>query len=203
MRRNALTYRQGVSGAVGTSAPHALVSATATPSPTPSTPIVAVPLAVAQASLAPPPCERRVVDIEYDEDSAEGPVFKRLRPMTATISHSSTVGRPTSLRDQTPNASSPPSLLALEDGGENTPAAPFAPELPAGLQHALKGFHLGVTEDLNETAARKRLGLNFSTLLAQSNAVITRTEARVALAEAKAKEETTLLACAFTTRETA
>jgi len=52
----ALTHRQGVSGAVGTSTPHTFVSATAAPCPSPSTPIVAVPLAAAQASPAPPPC---------------------------------------------------------------------------------------------------------------------------------------------------
>ena len=57
--------------------------------------------------------------------------------------------------------------------------------------------------DSDETAARERLGLNFRTLLAQSNALITRPEARVALVEAKAKEETTLLARSFATRETA
>jgi len=200
---NALTRRQGVSGVVGTSAPHALVSVAATPSPTPSIPIAAVPLAAAQASPTPPPRERRVVEIKSDEDSAEGPVFKRLRPTIATTSHSSTVGHPTSLRDQTPNASSPPGLLALESGGESALAAPSAPELPVVLQHALKNFQLGVTEDPDETAARERLGLNFGALLAQSNALITKTEVKVALVEAKAKEEMTLLARAFTTRETA
>ena len=45
---DALTRRQGVSGAVGTSAPHTFVSATAAPSSTPSTPI-------ATLSLLPPP----------------------------------------------------------------------------------------------------------------------------------------------------
>jgi len=71
------------------------------------------------------------------------------------------------------------------------------------LQHALKGFQVGVTEDSDETVARERLGLNFGALLAQSNALITRTEARVALVEAKANEETTLLARTFATREAA
>jgi len=57
-----------------------------------------------------------------------------------------------------------------------------------------------VTEDSDESAVRERLGLNFGALLAQSNALITRTEVRV---EARDKEETALLARAFTTRETA
>jgi len=43
----ALIRRQGVSGGVGTSAPHALISATVAPSPTPSAPAVAVPLTTA------------------------------------------------------------------------------------------------------------------------------------------------------------
>jgi len=78
----AFTRRQGVCGGVGTSAPHALVSATVAPSPTPTTPTVAVPLAIAQALPAQFPCERKVVEIESDKDSVEGLVFKRLRPMT-------------------------------------------------------------------------------------------------------------------------
>jgi len=88
---------------VGTSAPHTLISATAAPSPTPSTPAVAVPLAATQASPAPFPYERKVVEIESDEDSVEGPVFKRLRPTTAMASHSSTVGLPASASHLPPN----------------------------------------------------------------------------------------------------
>jgi len=44
-----------------------------------------------------------------------------------------------------------------------------------------------VTVDLDEAAARERLGFNFGALLAQSNALITRPEARVALVEAKTR----------------
>jgi len=185
---DALTRRQGVSGAVGTCAPHALVSAAAVPSPTPSIPIAAVPFAAAQASPALPPREKRVVEIESDENSADGPVFKRRRPTTKTTSHSSTA----SLWGQPPNASSPSSLLVLEGGGESAPATPSAPELPAVLQHALKGFQIGVTEDSDEATTRESLGLSFGALLAQSNAFTTRTEVRVkeqvALVEAKANE---------------
>jgi len=172
------------------------------PSPTPSTPTVAVPLPAAQASPAPFPYEK-VVEIESDEDSAEGSVSKRLRPTMVTTSHSSTVGRPASSRDQTPSAPSSSYLFALVDGGASVPVAPSTPELPAVLQHALKGFHLEMTVDSDETVARERLGLNFGALLAQSNALITKPEARVALVEAKAKEETTLLARSFATCEVA
>jgi len=87
-----LTGRRGTPGGAGTSSLHALAFATVAPSPTPSTPIVVVPLAAAQASLALFPYEK-VVEIESDEDSTEGPIFKRLRSTTATTSHSSTVGR--------------------------------------------------------------------------------------------------------------
>jgi len=38
--------------------------------------------------------------------------------------------------------------------------------------------------DSDEAAARERLGFNFGALLAQSNALIIRSEARVALVEA-------------------
>jgi len=136
---NILTRRQGMFGGASTSTPHALASATVAPSPTPSTSTVAVPLAAAQASPAPFPYERKVLEIESDEYSTEGLVFKRLRP-TTTTSHSSTAGCPASPREQTPSAPSSPDLFALEDGGTSSSAAPSAPELPAVLQHALKGF---------------------------------------------------------------
>ena len=170
---DALSHRRGAFGVAGTSA--------VTPSPTSFTPIVAVPLVVAQASPVQPLLkeEKGLMEIEYDEDSAEGPVFKRHRPMMATTSHSFTAGRPASLRGQPPSASSPPGLFALEIGGESASATPSAPELLAILQHALKGFQTGVTEDLDEAMTRERLGLNFGALLAQSNALISRTEVRV------------------------
>jgi len=60
-----------------------------------------------------------------------------------------------------------------------------------------------VTVDSNEAAARERMGFNFGALLAQSNALITRPEARVALVEAKTKEETALLARSLAAREAA
>ena len=57
--------------------------------------------------------------------------------------------------------------------------------------------------DSNEATARERLGFNFGALLAQSNALLTRPEMRVAPVEAKTKEETTLPACSFAARKTA
>jgi len=60
-----------------------------------------------------------------------------------------------------------------------------------------------MTVDSDETAARERLGLNFGALLSQFNALITKPEAKVAMVEAKAKEEMALLAHSFATREAA
>jgi len=175
---NALARRQRVPKAAGASAP--FVAITATPSPTPSVPIVVVPLASAQTNPAPSSLKKGkgVVDIESDEDTEKGPAFKRHRAMVTATSHSSTEGTPASLRDHPPSASSPPGHLALEGDSKNAPATPPAPELPAVLQHALKVFQSAVVEDLDEVISRERLGFNFGTLLAQSNALII-TEARV------------------------
>ena len=101
-------------------------------------------------------------------------------------------------RDQTTNVSLFPDL-----GGTSASVTPPGFELPTVLQHALKGFQLGVTVDSDDAAAGERLGFNFGALLAQSNALITRREARVALVKAKTKEETALLARSFAARETA
>ena len=139
------------------------------------------------------------MEIEYDEDSTEGPISKRLRLTAATTSHSSTSDHSTSRRDRTPSSPSFPNLF---DGGTSASVTPPSLELPIVLQHALKGFQLEVMVDSDEVAARERLGYNFGALLAQSNALITRPEARVVLVEAKTKEETTLLARSFAARET-
>jgi len=93
--------------------------------------------------------------------------------------------------------------LFLDLGGTSASVTPSALKLPTVLHHALKGFQLGVTVDSDEAAARERLGFNYGALLAQSNALITRPETRVALVEAKTKEETTLLARSFAARDTA
>ena len=143
-----LTHRQGISGGAGTSSPHALAFATVATSPTSSTPAVAVPFTAAQASPTPFSCEK-VVEIESDEDSAEGPISKRLRPTTTTASHSSTAGCSASPRDRTPSA---PSFPDLFDGGTSAFVTPPALELPTVLQHALKGFQLEVTVDSDEAS---------------------------------------------------
>jgi len=58
-----------ISRDMGTSSHHALASAAVAPSPTPSTPGVAVPPATAQSSLAPFLYKGKAVEIESDENS--------------------------------------------------------------------------------------------------------------------------------------
>jgi len=191
---DALARRQGVPGAASASAPPAPNSAAVAPSPAPSVPISAVPLATVQASPAQTPLEKgkRVVKIESDEDSKEGPVFKRHRAMVVATSYSTTAGRPASFREHPPSASSPRGPLALEGGGESVPGhghTPPAPELPAIVQHTLQGFQRGAAVGVTEDVAREHLGLGFGELLAQENAQINKAEAlkqQLALVEAKA-----------------
>jgi len=95
-------------------------------------------LATVRASPTPIPLEKgkRVVEIVSDdeEDTMEGPVFKRLKAATTTTSHSSSVRRPASFRDHPPSASSPQGRLALEGGGESVPEPGPTPKLPLVLQ---------------------------------------------------------------------
>jgi len=65
--------------------------------------------------------------------------------------------------------------LLLDLGGTSA-SAPSVLELPLVLQHAIKGFQLGVIADLDEAAARERLGFNFGALLAQSYTLLSRDE---------------------------
>jgi len=190
-----LAHLRGILRDVGTSSHHAFASSPAAPSPTPSIPGVAVPLVATQSSLAPSPYKGKVVEIESDENSAKGPTSKRLRPTPTMASYSSSTGRSVSPLDHTTNVTLFPNL-----GGTSASETPSALELPLVLQHALKGFQLGVTADSDEAAARERLGFNFGALLAQSNTLLTRLESGVI--EAKTKEETSLLARSSAARET-
>jgi len=136
------------------------------------------------------------IESDEDEDTAEGPVFKRRRGVVATTSHSTTIGLPKSFRDHPPSASSPHGLLALEGGGESAPrneqVSP-ASELSAVLQHAIKSFQRGATEDLDEDVIRESMGLSLGEFLVQTNALTSKTEVRtkeqLALVKAKVKED--------------
>jgi len=169
----------------------------------PSAPIVVVLLATAQASPMLTPLEKNKgimsIDSDDDEDTGEGIVFKRRRVAAATTTHSATSSRPASFKDQPPSASSPRGLLALEGGGESAlrdDQTPLAPELPDVLQHALKSFQRGATEDLDKDVIRERMGLSLGEFLVQSNALTSKTEVRtkeqLTLLEAKAKEDLAL-----------
>jgi len=128
-----LTRCQGMFGGAGTSSPHALASATVAPSPTPSIPAVAIPLAAAQSSPTPFPYESKVVEIELDENSVEGPLSKRLRPTPAMASHSSSIGRSASPLDRTTSVPMFPDL-----GGTSASMTPPALELTLSYSMPLK-----------------------------------------------------------------
>jgi len=166
-----LTRLRGISKDVGTSRQHALAFATIAPSPTLSNPGVAVPLTVVQSSPTPLPRKGKAVVIESDEDSSEGPMSKSPGPTPVLFSHSSSTGRSVSPRGRTTGVPLLPDL-----GGTSASGTPPLLELPLVLQHALKGFQAGVTMDLDEAAAKERLGFNFGALLAQSDALLSRTE---------------------------
>jgi len=94
--------------------------APAAPSPAPSAPLNVVPLAAAGASPTPAPLDvvplaaagasstpvplKQVVEIVSDDDAdtTNDLVFKKRRMAIAAISHSSSIGRPASLRDHPP-----------------------------------------------------------------------------------------------------
>jgi len=83
-----------------------------------------------------------IVPLDVEEDSAEGPVFKRRRTTIVAASHSTSNANAESLREHSPSASTPPNYMALGEGAETAPElipAP-APELPQVVQHMLKGF---------------------------------------------------------------
>ena len=171
-----LARLRGISRDVGTSCQHALAFATDVPSPTLSNPRVAVPLAAIQSSPAPLPYKGKAMVIESDEDPSEGPIFKRPKPTSVMVLHSSSTGRSVSPRDHA--LAFPYSLTLVE-------------LVLLLLLHAIKGFQQGVIADLDEAAARERLGFNFGALLAQSDALLTRAESG----------ETSLLAHLFGARE--
>jgi len=150
-----ITNKETSSHGLGfTSRQHALTFATAASPLAPSIPGVAVPLAVVQSSPTPLPYKGKAIVIESDETSAEGPISKRPKPTPAMTSHSSSTGRSVSPLDHMTGVPPLPDL-----GGTSAFETPHVLELPFVLQHTLKGFQKGVTVDLDEAAARERLGL--------------------------------------------
>jgi len=130
-----LALLRGISRDVGTSRHHALAFATAAPSPTSSTPGVAVSPAAVQPSPTPLLYKgKAVVEINSDENSAKGPIPKRPKPTPAMASRSSSIDRSVSPLDHTTNVPLLPDL-----GGTSASVTPPALELPLVLQHVLKG----------------------------------------------------------------
>jgi len=131
-----------------------------------------------------------------DENTMEGPVFKRRWAAVAVTSHSSFARRPASFRDHPLSASSHQGFFALEGGGASLPEPAPASKLHLVLQQILKGFQKGAMEGLSETVVRDSLALSLSEFFAQSDALSHEAESRVkeqlALVEAKAKEELAL-----------
>lgn len=83
-----------------------------------------------------------IVPSSDEEDTAEGPIFKRRRTTTVATSHSTSNKNAESLREHPPSAFTSPNYMALGEGDEAVPEpipAP-APELPRVIQHLLKGF---------------------------------------------------------------
>jgi len=159
---------------VGASAPSAPPTNQAVPSPTPSAPLAAVPLATVRASPTPAPLEKGkgVVEIVFDdeEDTMEGPVFKRCKVAIAAISHSSSARHLASFRDHPPSASSPQGFLTLEGGGESVPEPTPAPELPLVLQQILKGYQRGAMGSSSGEAVWESLALSLGEFLSQTDA---------------------------------
>ena len=128
-----LARLRGISRDVGTSRQHALAFATTVPSPTLSTPGVAVPLVAVQSSPTPLPYKGKAIVIELDENSAEGSISKKPKPTTTMASHSFSTGRSVSPLDHTTSVPLFPDLCGMSASGTS-----LVLELPLVLQHALK-----------------------------------------------------------------
>jgi len=122
--------------------------------------------------------------IESDEDSAEGPIYKKPKPTPVMVSHSSSFDRSASPSGRSTYVSLLPNL------GRTDASTPSAPELPLVLQHAIKGFQQEVTVDLDEAAAREKLGFHFGALLTHFNVLLSRVESG-----------DSSIACSFVARE--
>jgi len=210
-----LSIRDDAAAGAGASAPPAPPATQTTPAPASSAPIAAIPLATVRASPPPTPLEKNkgvvLITSEDEEDTMDGPVFKRRKAATAATSHSSCARRLASLRDYPPSVSSPQGPLALEGGGESVPepAPAPAPELPLVLQQILKGYQKRAMGSSTPEAVQENLALSLGEFLAQANAssheVELKAKEQLALAEelALAKEQLAKQAQGFFIRETA
>jgi len=132
-------------------------------------------LATLKASPPPAPLEKNkgvvVIPSDEDEDSVDGPVFKRRRTTTVATSHSSSDRHPASLRDNPPSASSPPQYLSLDEGAEIVPepTPTPAPELPRVIHHILRGYQQQIMGNFTDEALLESMTLNLGGFLARTN----------------------------------
>ena len=125
-----------------------------------------------------------------DEDTVEGPAFKRWKTTMVATSHSSSVRRPASLRDNPPSASSPPNLLALEDGAESVPepAPAPTPELPLVLHQILKGYQKKAMGSSTDEALQESMALILKEFFARANSSFHEAELKTKEQQALADE---------------
>jgi len=114
-----------------------------------------------------------------DEDTDLGLAFKRQRVDDVEApSHSVTDGRAPSFRDNPPSASFPCDLIVHEGGGESTPEdhqTPFAIELPAILQQALRRFQdREVVESLGGNLRQDRVAQSLGDFLITSSLALSK-----------------------------
>ncbi|XP_068486773.1 uncharacterized protein [Phaseolus vulgaris] len=109
--------------------------------------------------------------------------------MVAT-SHSSSARRPASLRDNPPSASSPPNLLALEDGAESVPepAPAPTPELPLVLHQILKGYQKKAMGSSTDEALQESMALILKEFFARANSSFHEAELKTKEQQALADE---------------
>jgi len=128
-----------------------------------------------------------VIASNEDEDSVEGPTFKRRKTTVVATFHSSSDRRPASLKDNPLSASSPPQYLALEEGDETVPEPTHAPalELPMVIQHILRGYQQETMGNFTDEALPESMALSLGGFLARTNSSSHQ-------AEVKAKEQQAL-----------
>jgi len=125
--------------------------------PTSTLPIEVVPLAMAETLPPPAPLDKGkglvVVPSSKEEDTVEGPAFKRRRTTTVATSHSTSQQDAQTPRENPPSALTPPNYMALGEGAETNPEPTMAPpqELPLVVIYFLKGVQQTSPGDSSST----------------------------------------------------
>jgi len=123
------------------------------PTPTSTLPIEAIPLAMVGTASPPTPLDKGkgvvVVPSNEEEDTVEGPVFKRRRTTMVATSHSTSHKDAPPPREDPPSALTPPNYMALGEGAKTNPepAPAPTPELPQAVHFLLKGLRQTLLEN--------------------------------------------------------